>query len=270
MGYGDELIASGQARGAKARGKRIAFGNGQLILWHRFAFEIFDNNPNVAPPGSESAEDIEWVANHVGARPYNRDNKIERKWEFVPGQIKAPGEVFFKPEELDWAKRNAPTDPFVLVEPNVPKFKASAPNKQWPLDRYQDLTNRLRARGLKVVQFRYELPYGPGHALSGAQGVHAPSFRHALALLRHARLFLGPEGGLHHGAAAVDVPAVVLFGSYISPSVTGYAHHHNHYTGMQNGCGSYDMCEHCVQGMQRIKTDDVLASCEQALEERKD
>jgi hypothetical protein len=39
MGYGDELMATGMARGAAARGKRVAFGDGQRIICGPYCFE---------------------------------------------------------------------------------------------------------------------------------------------------------------------------------------------------------------------------------------
>lgn len=267
MGYGDEIIASGLARGAKARGKRVAFGNGQLILWHNRAHDIFQNNPNVAPPGCEGAPDLEWIANHVGNRSYNVHNKAKKKWDWTPHTITQPGEIFFSKQELEFAHRVCPTKrPFVLIEPNVPTFKlAMQVNKQWPFERYQAVVNRLKADGLEIVQLVYGPPYGPGKTLGG--GVHhvgSPNFRMGMAVLSLAKLYVGSEGGMHHAAAALGIPATVIFGGFVSPEVTGYAFQENHFiadAGRPYGCGSLDPCNHCVQAMHRIKAEDVYESC---------
>ena len=46
-------------------------------------------------------------------------------------------------------------------------------------------------------------------------------------MLSGARAAVLHEGGLHHAAAALGMPAVVLFGGMISPRNTGYDVHVN-------------------------------------------
>jgi hypothetical protein len=60
-----------------------------------------------------------------------------------------------------------------------------------------------------------------------ARQIKTKGFRHALAVPQNASLYIGPEGGLHHAVASVGVAAVVLFGDFIPPAVTGYSHHAN-------------------------------------------
>src|SRR6185369_14162072 len=78
MGLGDQLMATGLARGAHARGKRIAFGDGRNIIWDANSAAIFRGNPNIARPGSERDRDIEWLPYYKGHRIYNRLG--DRKW----------------------------------------------------------------------------------------------------------------------------------------------------------------------------------------------
>ena len=109
-----------------------------------------------------------------------------------------------------------------------------------------------------MVQFGYP---AAKHRLANAQYFKTPSFRHAVVALSRARLAILPEGGLHHGAAAVGVKAVVLFGGFIPPSVTGYDMHVN-LTGGAEACGSLKTCEHCRAAMDAIKVDDVLKAAD--------
>jgi hypothetical protein len=62
---------------------------------------------------------------------------------------------------------------------------------------------------------------------------------------------------MHHGAAAMGVPGVVLFGGFIPPQVTGYLMHAN-LTGGAEACGSLNPCPHCAAAMQAISVDEVL------------
>lgn len=249
MGSGDNLIASGMARGAAARGRRIAFGDGKTIIWDKHSKEIFFQNPNVAPPGHETATDLEWIGFHKGSRIYNRQEPGRWVWnyDFRP----TPGEMFFTFVERRRAR--VASSGTILIEPHVPRWKTVAANKDWGWAKYQAVTDRLVALGYSVAQFHY----GSGPMLKGARPLVSGSFRGAMAMLEHARIYIGPEGGLHHGAAAVGKPAVVLFGGFIPPQVTGYETHTN-LTGGAEACGSLQTCAHCRAAMDRISVEEVV------------
>jgi hypothetical protein len=236
VGFGDEILATGMARGAKARGKRIAFGDGKRIIFSPWSSKIFRHNPNIAWPGDESAADIEWIAHYKGKRLYNSVAPGGTRWLWNMDFAPTAGELFFSEEELRFAESFAPG--FVVIEPNVPWHKTVAPNKDWGALKYEAVASEFAARGHTVFQFWYE---AARVKLASAMQVNAPTFRHALAVLSRAALYIGPEGGLHHGAAAVGIPAVVLFGGFIPPSVTGYATHTN-LTAGSSACGKFNRC----------------------------
>lgn len=257
-------MGSGMARGAKARGKRIAFGDGQRIIFGPWSEIIFRFNPNVARPGNERSSDLEWIAHHKGRRLYNSLNHDRTRWvwnmEFRP----VPGEMFFSDDEKRWADRLGKD--FVLIESNVSANKSVAPNKQWQPGRYDEVANRLKLAGRDVRQFSY---HGAMHQIPGVATIKAPDFRYALAALSRAALYIGPEGGLHHGAAAVGIPAVVLFGGFIPAQVTGYDTHTNLTGGATQFCGSLYPCQHCQDAMRAISVDDVIIASQKYLTERK-
>lgn len=250
-------MASGMARGAAARGKQIAFGNGRKIIWDQNSEAIFHRNPNVARPGTERSGRIEWIPFYRGNRLYNRQAPDRWIWnyEFKP----RPGEIFLAREEIKFADRIA--HGCVVIEPNVPSWKSVAPNKQWPVERYQQVADLVLARGHDVVQLNYERPgvRGGGYRLAGVRHIRTVSFRYGLAVLARSALYIGPEGGLHHGAAAFGIPAVVLFGGFIPPQVTGYDTHTN-LTGGAEACGSLTPCQHCRDAMGRISVEEVDAA----------
>jgi Glycosyltransferase family 9 (heptosyltransferase) len=252
MGLGDNLMATGLASGAAQRGKKIAFGDGRKIIWDKHSAPVFRNNPNVARPGSEGASNLEWRDFYAGHRIYNR--RVGDRWEWNYEFRAVPGEVFFLRSEREFAERQH--SGFILIEPSVPQFKSVAPNKTWPLHRYQELARRLMGAGFKVRQFEHR----GGQKLEGVKAISAPTFRHALAALSRSAFYVGPEGGLHHGAAAVGIKAVVLFGGFIPPLVTGYNTHVN-LTGGAEACGSLQRCAHCEAAMAAISVDEVEASC---------
>jgi ADP-heptose:LPS heptosyltransferase len=247
MGWGDELVASGLARGAHEKGRRIAFGFGGQIRWTPQAHEIFRNNPNVAPPGSEGAPDLQWIAHCAGSR-LNTSGIVDRsRWRWLPFKP-PPGEVFFDDEELEFGSSHG--GGFVVIEPRV---KPQWPNKQWPQDRYRAIAMKLAKRGLRVVQFS-----GMGRPIDNCgQVIFTPTFRKALAVLAHAALYIGAEGGLHHGAAAVGTKAVVIFGGWPDPQSSGYESHRN-LAAIDAGCGTIKPCHHCRAAMERITVAHVL------------
>jgi Glycosyltransferase family 9 (heptosyltransferase) len=253
MGYGDDIMASGFARGMRAQGKRAAFGDKTRIIWGPWSAEIFRHNPNVAKPGCERDRDLQWIDYYKGHRNYNRLDAVKQRWvwnyEFKP----KPGELFFDAEEREFAAR-AGRD-FALIEPNVPWHKSVAPNKDWRLKNYQAVADMLLSEGNDVVQTSHGRD-----RLSGVRVITTPTFRHALAVLSRAKLAIIPEGGLHHGAAALGVRAVVLFGGFIPPAVTGYDGLHINLTGDAEACGSLRPCKHCFDAMSRITIDEVQTS----------
>ncbi len=248
LGIGDDILATGMARGAAARGKRIAFGNGTVQKWGPFSEMIFRNNPNICPRGQERDPRTEWINYSKGSRIYNRQGA--NRWVFNYEFRAKPGELFFDATE-DIYERD---DNLIIIEPNVPN-KPCAPNKTWPVERWAALGGALRMRGWKVRQVDYGFPN------KVAEPIKTHSFRQAAALLKSARLAVLPEGGLHHAAAAVGIPAVVLFGGFVPPAVLGYEGHAN-LTGGATACGTFNRCPHCAEAMGKIQVDHVLDAIE--------
>ncbi len=245
MGYGDDIIATGMARGASLRGKRVAFGDGSRILWGPYSAHIFQNNPNIVHPGAERSSNLEWIDYYKGHRIYNKHGNGRWVWNY---EFKAkPGEFFFGADELNEEERGSN---LIVIEPNVPN-KPCGPNKQWPVDRFKQVAKELTAAGFDVVQPEY------GGKNVVAKQIKTRTFREAAVFLRKARLAILPEGGLHHAAAALGVPAVVLFGGFVPPAVLGYDMHSN-LTGGAEACGTFTRCQHCINAMNAISVNDVL------------
>jgi len=254
VGYGDNLMATGMARGAAARGKRIAFGDGQAIKWDQHSAEVFRGNSNIAPAGSEGAQDIEWVDFYKGHRLYNQQDGA-RRWIWNMDFRPTPGELFFHKSEQVAAQRIEPG--FVLIEPEVPAWKSCSVNKDWGAARYQAVADDLKDRGLRLVQFKHPKSKT---SLAGVSQFPTLNFRDSLAVMQRAALYIGPEGGLHHGAAAVETPAVVIFGGFIPPAVTGYDTHTNLTGGADEACGSLRPCSHCRAALDAITPADVVSA----------
>ena len=81
---------------------------------------------------------------------------------------------------------------------------AGSPKKRWPLERFQELAQRL-ARRMPV-----EWCAGPEDELPGAR--HFEDLYELACWLATARIYIGNDSGPTHLAAAVGTPVVALFG----------------------------------------------------------
>ena len=83
------------------------------------------------------------------------------------------------------------------------------------------------------------------------------TFREAAALLAKARGVVTTEGGLHHAAAALQKPAVVLWGHFSSPVTLGYDDHYNIREATGQGCGNTEFCSKCAESLEAITVSSV-------------
>jgi hypothetical protein len=137
---------------------------------------------------------------HKGHRGYNTQG--DGHWIWNMDWRCTPGEIYLTHGEIAAGKRKG--SGFIVIEPNVVRWKSSAQNKDWGATRYQDLADRLTAAGHKLVQFvPPPAPGAPPVLLSNVKQVTTQTFRDAVAILKNASAYVGAEGGLHHAAAAV-------------------------------------------------------------------
>jgi ADP-heptose:LPS heptosyltransferase len=247
MGYGDWIIATGQAREIYAQRKLpvLVIGAGMRPQWS----EVFENNPKIVRrPQSTCVR----LLNGSGMRPYIA-GKTDAKWTWR--RFKPPrGELFFTNEEQVFGQANGLGA--VMIEPTVKTNRHD--NKAWVPSRWQDLVDAMP--GVEFVQ----CGPNPAQALRGVRYVVTTRFREACAVLASARAFVGTEGGLMHAAAAVDVPAVILWSEFIDPGVTGYASHRNiRHAG--ESCGSRLPCPSCRASMEAITVEEVKSQLEEVL-----
>jgi ADP-heptose:LPS heptosyltransferase len=244
MGFGDEIMVTGQVRRMQQADKRrvkILDRNGQP-RWN----VIWNGNPKMARPSEQG--DFQLLTNAPGDRPYIAAKSDER-WFWKPFEC-TPGEIYLSDAERQFAR---PYVPQIVIEPTI-KQRAS-PNKQWGMERWEKFAHMATKAGFHLVQMG---PHGM-RPLKHAELIPTPDFRHACAVLANADAYVGHEGGLHHAAAALDIPAVVIFGGFISPAQTGYASHKNLYAGGEP-CGMRIPCKHCDESMQSITPQIVLNS----------
>ena len=238
MGWGDELMAAGEAEALPVN--KVAIFSGHHQRWH----EAWENNPKIARIGEDYDAKVESGPGH---RPYFKSVNNE-KWEWLPYKPK-PAKLYFSEEELAFADHvvNKFGGDFVVVEPNL-KEKQESVNRDWGFNRFSQVIASVDANWVQLGTGNIKL-------LPHVRQIQTSTPRQMAAVLSRAKTFLSPEGGLHHTAAALNLTGVVIFGGFISPMTTGYDFHHNFYNG--TGCGMRVKCKHCQDVMDSITPDSV-------------
>jgi hypothetical protein len=238
MGLGDWLMASGDAKEANERtGKKVKIGDGSRMFTD---IQVFSNNPRMA---FKYDTDVVWVNNYPNSRPYLKGTN-KGKLLFNDDYKPRVGEIYFSHEEqkdIDKIQGD-----YIIVEPNVKKTFIHTVNKAW--------------HGWEEL-LKHDLPWiqlGDVTADKKTKWVETPTFRDALQVLSKAKLFVGTDGGLHHAAAALGIPSVVIWTGFTSPRHLGYDTHRNIHDGSEP-CGTYDsVCQHCLLKSKAITVEQVL------------
>ncbi len=254
MGWGDEVVAAGQAqRLYEEFGARVWIcGCDGTPRWH----DIWDGNPVIVKPNEHITEgSVTSLRSGPGCRPYiiypfNEDTGWTFNREFLCRNY--PAKIYLTPGER---KRGEVArelyGPYVLIEPYTKHV-----NFRWPIGRWMDLVDAMP--DLTFVQHAHK----QSPTMQGRVRVEPATFREACALAAHAELYVRSESGLCHAAAAFGAKQVTLFGGCMDPDVMGgypgqtvIADH-----GPKSPCGSWHPCEHCREAMERITVDQVAAA----------
>lgn len=249
MGVGDEIMAAGQARRLQAldpRKVRIVY-RGMVPRWN----EVWLHNPRIAQPSDLG--DFQILENGPGCRPYIKE-KTAQQWVWRDWDC-PKGEIYLTLQEVAFGEHYQDR---VIIEPHL-KRKAS-PNKDWGILNWVRVAELMRRAGIRYAQLG---PRGT-RILEGAEHIVTDTFRQAAAVLANSVACVVPEGGLHHAAAALGIPAVVIYGGFISPKQTGYEDQVSIFTG-GSPCGMRIPCSHCAKAMSQIKPDRVFHELERLL-----
>jgi len=275
MSYGDRLMALGDAwrqYQADPEKRRVAIGNGRSLdashpdlSWGldfladeqhlqrgepvSWVYSYPHHRPYIDYAAMRKALGWRWHLRHIGLGP----TRLLGHYIYQLGYRPSPAPIRLKPEELtlaaEWSAK-----PFVAIEPYIKP--GAPPSKQWPVERFAEVARELSK---EIAVYQISAPDSP--VLSGLPQIRPRSFRESMAYLKAARLYIGPEGGLHHASAAVGTRAVVIYGGFTSPLITGYAMHTTLTGGARYACGTRrGLCPHCLEHLQRITVDEVLSA----------
>lgn len=275
MSYSADIMATGEARSVREQNPeaKVAFGDPDVLSKNSkgktklYWSDIFENNPNILQPG-ENAKEVIIVSNFPKSRTYidyaktkytqtNDHKETLLKIAFHADFEAQRGELFFSDAEIDKAKKLIGNidSPIVIIDSHP-----NTPNKGWLQERWEATIERSP---YKFVQLIYKDKITP---LNGATQIHTEAFREACTILKICvgrGIYLGVEGDLHHAAAAVNLPAVVLWSHYSHPDNLGYKDHINiRWDAAGDPCGLRAPCAKCKVAMEMIRADDVVSAIE--------
>lgn len=263
MGLGDEVIATRHIRDL-----HIQFGYPVIVRdkdgarrWH----DVWAYNPRMLSQKLSIAKHpYTSITNGPGCRPYIMyEDCTPEQWVWNRDYRIEPGEIYLSPyERLEVAKlRQHGIHNYIVIDPYV-KGPAQI-NKDWGFTNYQELVKQNS--NLPWLQFVYGPVKRP--ILYGVRAVNTRSVRALVTYLSAAAAVVCNEGGLHHCAAALGIPAVVMFGGFIPPTVTGYnlPHHYNLGQRHEDYCGRIPACQHCKDAMDDISVEQVSLCLKESL-----
>lgn len=238
MGLGDEIMALGRAETLyEETGRQVSIinhlgGVRTQPIWH--------GNPAWNPRSSLKLLD------DTTSRAYIK-HWHGKQIIFNTDHTPRAGRIYFDDSYRD---RCPLEPPYAIIEPNIKKM--ASVNKNWGRRRWAKVIKNFPVPVYQLVQDRHEI------VVEGAIAHQTPDIYDALAAIERAALVMCNEGGTHHMAASMGTPAVVIFGSFIPPQVTGYEIHENIAVETNHGyCGKWDKCEECTQALSQIKPADV-------------
>ncbi len=165
-------------------------------------------------------------------------------------------EIFLSPKEIAEGERMlGGRRNFIHIEPNF-AGEFSANNKDWGFEKWQEVVNFLSSR----FSFVQTTKSPNDRILDRVTAIPTETFRLAASVMIQAQLFVGTEGGFHHLARALSVPAVVVYGGYCSPELTGYSDQTNLFVEEGSPCGRKIPCLHCRRCMDEIVPEQVISS----------
>ena len=90
--------------------------------------------------------------------------------------------------------------------------------------------------------------------LDNAVNIVEDDVRISFAIMSLSSVIITSEGGVHHFAAALKIPAYVIYGGVIHPDQTGYTDRDQMYYFVgDKPCGSQVPCSHCRDAMASIE-----------------
>jgi len=282
MGFGDEIMATYYAKIEKQKhpDRQVVVGNYETK--QALDSRVFFNNPNISDPKKlDENKIVHFVDLNNTNRPYiDWQKSTVHKYYWKLNHRAIPGELYFDQQEINeaqnaikeaitfWKSSNSTEHKgIIFVESSRVEKKLSqhgGENKNWGFKKWDETIGILKKSYL-IINSSYRNSFSHQHTFS-----YDCNFRTACAIMKYCNLYLGPEGGFSHVAAALSKPAVVVYGGWIPPQVIGYDFHENLYVDIEGSpCGIRDReCDHCKKCMDLITVDNVINAVERNINKK--
>ena len=283
MGYGDDIMITAHATNLKKKfpERQIVIGN--IKKKEAYHSVVYDNNPNIADCRNvDLKKPIHIIDYHEGNRPYidYKKSLASKKYVWNKNFKPTPGELYFTKEEnikanevIDraikfWKKiYKKKAEKIIFIETSSTKiddyqYSIKHKNKDWGHYNWINLINEIKDKYLIIQSVHHK-----SKKIDGVYSDEKINFRLACAVINKCNLYVGPEGGFGHVAAALKKNAVIYFGGWISPSIIGYDSHYNiYYDNKESPCGEFKkLCSHCEIARKNIKVDTFKEYIKKAL-----
>jgi hypothetical protein len=253
-GLGDELMFTSVAREARAAGRPLHILTNQPEIWRH------NRDPRSVQTGVERwfyARTRGWIRTEITHLTYHSGSG-----RHIAMQMAERASVTLPPDWRPVLAIRAPARRYLrrlVVQNSCRGARYRADTKEWPQDRWCELVQRL-AGDFEIVQVgTREDPVLP--LVSDLRG--QTTLPVVATLIAESTAFVGLESGLMHVAAAVETPAVIIYGGRTRPHETGYAFNRNLTRSPAcAGCSLNDGCPH-----QMICMDIPVGEVEQAVRE---
>ena len=270
---GDNLLCSAVARELKNRGRT------PIAVLTPFR-ELFDNNPNIETVFAADWRDVSLLKESgmpllfpdYAIRSSNPDQILPPRGHIIGEMCRSigiTGEIELRPEYFFGRGENIPrplNQKTVAIQCSGAGARMRCLNKEWPVDRFQSVIDRLRSNCQLIQLGSVKDPI-----LSGVQDMRGLPLRNAASVLASCHLFIGLEGFLMHLARAVECPAVIVYGGRVAPEQTGYSCNKNLYTPLTCApCWCDNACNYDRKCLTTISVDMVVDAAIQQFENRKD
>lgn len=261
MGYGDEILAAGQAQrifDADPRLRIVIVGTDDKPRWH----DIWEGNPVIVKPenGKIPSGSIRLIRNGPNCRPYivypfTKDTgwTFDRSFKARENMAK----IYLTDQERQrGSDAREKYGDYVLVEPHT-----KHDNFRWSIEEWAEFV-KLNAKDHVFVQH----VHAESVVIPGVETEPA-TFREACGLAIGAQAYVRSESGMCHAAASFGVRQVTIWGGCLDPEVLGgYPLTVNVADrGAGSPCGRWHPCLHCAAAMKAITPKRVTRALKRAL-----
>ncbi len=135
------------------------------------------------------------------------------------------------------------------------------PNKNWPDEYWEELIDRLLARGTVIEVGVMAMERRPREVPNFVDLFGRTTLPGLMAAIAAADLHIAPDTGTVHLAAAADVPSVVIYGGFLHPASTEYPGNISLYSPVECApCWLTTPCPHGKKCLHQITPDQVEAA----------